>query len=64
MLNYEMPPLFIEIGILKKIREKRMGENPKKKKRDLVKSKLIFRSEPVSYFDHISLLKILINLKF
>ena len=32
MLNYEMPPLFIEIGILKKIREKRMGENPKKKK--------------------------------
>ena len=32
MLNYEMPPLFIEVGMLKKKRsKKRMGENPKKK---------------------------------
>ena len=33
MLNYEMPPLFIEVGMLKKKKsKKRMGENPKKKK--------------------------------
>ena len=33
MLNYEMPPLFIEVGMLKKKKsKKRMGENPKKKR--------------------------------
>ena len=44
MLNYEMAPLFIEVGMLKKIIKKRMGKNPKKKKKkDLDKSKLIFQ---------------------
>ena len=31
-MNYEMPPLFIEVGMPKKISEKRIGGNPKKKK--------------------------------
>ena len=41
MLNYEMTPLFIEVGMLKKISKKRMGKI--QKKRDLDKSKLIFQ---------------------
>ena len=30
VLNVGRPPLFIEVGILKKISKKSMGENPKK----------------------------------
>ena len=41
MLNYEMPPLFIDVGMLKKISKKCMGKILKK--RDLDKSKLIFQ---------------------
>ena len=31
-MNYEMNPLFIEVGMMKKISKKRMGENPKKRR--------------------------------
>ena len=48
-LNNEKHPLFIELGMLKKISKKRMGENPKKK-RDLDKSKLIFQIRNSSVF--------------
>ena len=43
VLNVGRPPLFIEVGKLKKISKKRMGENPKKGKGYLDKSKLIFQ---------------------
>ena len=33
VLNYEIQSLFIEVGMLEKISKKRMGENPKKKKK-------------------------------
>ena len=41
VLNFERHPLFIEVGMLKKISKKRMGKILKK--RDLDKSKLIFQ---------------------
>ena len=42
MLNYEMPPLFIEVGMLKKKKsKKRMGKNPKKKEKRKEKKILI-----------------------
>ena len=46
-----------------KTSKKHMGENPKKKE-IWIRVSWFFRSETVQYFDHISLLKILIKLKF
>ena len=45
-----------------KISKKHMGENPKKEE-IWIRVSWFFRSKPVSYFDHISLLKILMKLK-